>query len=308
MFLKEVPMATIDLHMHSAYSCDGELSPRELLEIALGSGLHIVSLTDHNTCVGISEAAEAGKTMGITVIPGVELDCFYRGVLFHVLGYGIDQDNPLLREIDLDVQSRNRASSLETIRLLNRIGIKLDKEEALSKAKNGFVTGELVAEIMLNKTDAGENPLLRPYLPGGDRSDNPYVNFYWDYCGQGSPAYVHIEYISMEKALAAIGDASGVSVLAHPGQNLKGKEDMLPSIIALGIDGIEVYSSYHSPETCLYYKQQAEAYGLLASGGSDFHGKTKPSIHMGDFGLDGDGHEMAELLLSAIDAKNKGQG
>jgi predicted metal-dependent phosphoesterase TrpH len=298
-------MAAIDLHMHSVYSCDGELSPKELLDIALGSGLRIVSLTDHNTCAGISEAVEAGKAVGITVIPGVELDCFYRGVLFHVLGYGIDQDNSLLREIDLDVQSLNRASSLETIRLLNQIGIKLDGEEALSKAKNGFVTGELAAEIVLNKTDAGENPLLRPYLPGGGRSDNPYVNFYWDFCGQGSPAYVHIEYISMEKALASIRNAGGVPVLAHPGQNLKGKEDMLPSIIALGIDGIEVYSSYHSPETCLYYKQQAEERGLLTSGGSDFHGKTKPSIHMGDFGFDGDGSELTEPLLAAIDAKNK---
>jgi predicted metal-dependent phosphoesterase TrpH len=292
--------------MHSIYSCDGELSPGELLEIARRSGLRTISLTDHNTCAGIPEAVEAGKTAGIEVIPGIELDCFYRGVLFHVLGYGIDHGNSLLREIDLNVQCRNQASSLETIRLINRAGIELNEKEALSKAKNGFVTGELVAEIVLNKANAGENPLLRPYLPEGSRSDNPYVNFYWDYCGQGSPAYVHIEYISMEEALAAIENAGGVSVLAHPGQNLKGKENMLPSIIDLGIEGIETYSSYHSPEMSLYYKQQADIYGLLISGGSDFHGKTKPSIHMGDFGLNGDGYDIADSLRLAVNEKNKG--
>jgi predicted metal-dependent phosphoesterase TrpH len=298
-------MAVIDLHMHSTYSCDGESSPRELLEIACRSGIRTISLTDHNTCAGISEAVEAGKTAGIEVIPGIELDCFYRGVLFHVLGYGIDHGNSQFREIDLNVQCQNQASSLETIRLINRVGIELDEKEALSKAKNGFVTGELVAEIVLNKANAGENPLLRPYLPAGSRSDNPYVNFYWDYCGQGSPAYVYIEYISMEEALAAIENAGGISVLAHPGQNLKGKENMLPSIIDLGIEGIEPYSSYHSPEMSLYYKRQADIYGLLVSGGSDFHGKTKPSIHMGDFGLDGDGYDIVDSLRLAINEKNK---
>jgi predicted metal-dependent phosphoesterase TrpH len=185
-------MAGIDLHMHSMYSCDGELSPGELFEIARRSGIRTVSLTDHNTCAGIPDAVEAGRTAGIEIISGVELDCFYQGVLFHVLGYGIDHDNSLLQEIDLNVQFQNRASSLETIRLINKAGIKLDEEEALSKAKNGFVTGELIAEIVLNKTNAGNNPLLHPYLlPRGSRSDNPYVNFYWDYCGQGSPAYVY---------------------------------------------------------------------------------------------------------------------
>lgn len=298
-------MAVVDLHIHSTYSCDGELSPEELLGIARRSGLRVVSLTDHNTCVGIPEAIEAGRIAGIEVISGIELDCFYQGVLFHVLGYGINYDNSLLQEIDLNVQLRNRASSLETVRLINKAGIELNEGEALSKAKNGFVTGELVAEIVLSKSNAGENPLLRPYLPEGSRSDNPYVNFYWDYCGQGSPAYVHIEYISMEDAITAIREAGGVSVLAHPGQNLKGKENMLPSIVDLGIEGIEVYSSYHSPEVSLYYKRQADMYGLLVSGGSDFHGKTKPSIHMGDFGLADDGYDMANSFRLAVNAKNK---
>jgi len=293
-------MALIDLHMHSVYSCDGELSPGELIKIARMSKLRVISLTDHNTCAGVTEAIEAGRTAGITVIPGVELDCFFRDVLFHVLGYGIDPENALLGEIDRAVQSQTRISSAETIRLINELGINLDKDEALSKAKNGYVTGELIAEIVLNKQNAQDNPLLHPYLPGGGRSGNPYANFYWDFCGQGKPAYVHIEYIPMETAISAIRGTGGVALLAHPGQNLKNREDMLPSIIDLGIKGIEVYSSYHTPERRAYYKQQVDMRGLLVSGGSDFHGKTKPAIHMGNFGLKSDGFDIADSLCGAI--------
>jgi predicted metal-dependent phosphoesterase TrpH len=293
-------MALIDLHMHSVYSCDGELTPRELINIAQKSKLKIISLTDHNTCVGVTETIEAGRTAGITVIPGIELDCFFQGVLFHVLGYGIDPENALLGEIDKDVQSQTKASSAETIRLINELGINLDRDEALSKAKNGYVTGELIAEIVLNKKDARDNPLLHPYFSGGSRSDNPYVNFYWDFCGQGKSAYVHIEYIPMEKAISAIREAGGIALLAHPGQNLKNRDNMLPSIIDLGIKGIEVYSSYHTPERCNYYKQQADTQGLLISGGSDFHGKTKPAIYMGNFGLESDGFDIVDSLCQAI--------
>ena len=293
-------MTTFDLHMHSIYSCDGEMLPKKLIEIALQNGINTVSLTDHNTSEGVQEMIDRGKASGISVIAGIELDCFFQDTLFHLLGYGIDPKHPILNKISKHVYSMNAASSQETIRLINEIGIPLDKNEALSLAKNNYVTGELVAEIVLNKPDASKNPLLRPYLPGGSRSDNPYVNFYWDFCGQGKPAYVHIQYISMAEAISAIRNAGGISVLAHPGQNLRGKKYLLSSIIDIGIDGIETYSSYHSPEDCVYYREKAEANKLLITGGSDFHGKTKPSIHMGHFGLDDTRNEVPEILTRAI--------
>jgi predicted metal-dependent phosphoesterase TrpH len=293
-------MALIDLHIHSVYSCDGEFNPEALVSFAQKAGLHAIALTDHNTCAGVHETVELGKKANITVIPAIELDCFFNDVLFHVLGYGIDPDNPLIQKVDSDVLKMNRESSLETIRLINKAGLELEKDEAIAKAKNGYVTGELAAEILLNKPNAGANPLLLPYLPGGERSNNPYVNFYWDFCGQGKPAYVHIPYISMKEAIEIIKNSGGLAVLAHPGQNLKNREFLLPSIIRLGIEGIEAYSSYHSREICDYYKQKAEEARLLISGGSDFHGKTKPSIRMGQFGLERDGDDLVEALLSII--------
>jgi predicted metal-dependent phosphoesterase TrpH len=293
-------MAMIDLHMHSLYSRDGEFTPGELIDIALKSGLRALSLTDHNTSAGVGEAMEAGKAAGLEVIPGIELDCFFEGVLFHVLGYGIDPDNSFLRDIAADVQVKSQAASLETLALIKKTGIDLDEEEVMAQANEGVLTGEFVAEVVLHKPGAEENPLLRPYLPGGSRSDNPYVNFYWDFCGQGKPAYAAIDFISMAEAIAVIEAAGGVPVLAHPGQMLRGREAMLPSIIAQGIRGIEAYSSYHTPEQNGYYRQEAEKLRVFITGGSDFHGKAKPPIKMGCFGFDGDGLDILEALREIL--------
>jgi predicted metal-dependent phosphoesterase TrpH len=104
----------------------------------------------------------------------------------------------------------------------------------------------------------------------------------------------------MKEAIEIIKNSGGIAVLAHPGQNLKNREFLLPSIIRLGIEGIEAYSSYHNHKVCDYYRQKAEENRLLISGGSDFHGKTKPSIHMGQFGLDRDGDDLVEALISII--------
>ncbi|GHU83096.1 hypothetical protein FACS189468_7950 [Spirochaetia bacterium] len=243
---------------------------------------------------------EAGTAAGLEVIPGIELDCFFEGVLFHVLGYGIDPDNPGFRDIAADVLAKSQAASRETLSLIKTIGIDPDEEEILAKASEGVVTGELVAKLVLAKPGAGDNPLLRPYLPGGSRSDSPYVNFYWDFCSQGKPAYAAVDFISMTEAIAVIEEAGGVPVLAHPGQMLQGREAMLPSIVAQGIRGIEAYSSYHSPEQNGYYRQEAEKLRVLITGGSDFHGRAKPPIKMGCFGFDGDGLDMLGILRKAL--------
>ncbi|MDL2229512.1 PHP domain-containing protein [Treponema sp. OttesenSCG-928-L16] len=293
----------MDLHIHSKYSCDGEYSPSDLAGMAAAAGIEVMALTDHNTTGGIREALEAGAKNGIKVIPGIELDCMFKGHIFHVLGYGIDPNFPALDVLYIDVRRQEAAAARERIRLINKAGIELDETEALSSAVHGcFVTGELIAELVLNKSGAKKNPLLRPYLPGGSRSDNPYVNFYWDFCAQGKKAYVPITYIALEKAVSIIRLAGGISVLAHPGQNLKGKYEWLADIIRAGIDGIEAYSSYHSSEECIYFAGAAEKHKLLVSGGSDFHGKTKPAVKMGSFGFSGSARKIIKPLEERIQA------
>lgn len=220
----------IDLHMHSRYSEDGEYTPLELVDQCAQRGVRIMSVTDHNCAKANEEAQKAAKEKGILYIPGIEIDCTYQKVNFHVLGYGID-----------------------------------------------FQSGDFTA---IEKYIA-DHPLLQPYRPGGERSDNPYVNFYWDYYAQGKPCYAKIDYPAMEDMIDMIHRNHGAAVLAHPGVNLKDRKYLLEPLLKLGIDGIEAFSSYHSPEQAKKYYETAYIHNLPITCGSDYHGKTKPSIAIG---------------------------
>jgi len=290
-------MAVVDFHMHSLYSSDGEFTPQELVDMAFRSGIKALSLTDHNTVRGTKEMMEAGKAAGITVISGIELDCYYEKTVFHVLGYGIDPQNKKILEIEKDVFEKSKKASNEFIRRIKNEGIDVDAEELFSRASDGIIIGELIAEVAFHKPGAEKNKIIAPYLPGGSRSDNPYVNFYWDFCAPGKPAYVEIDYISLDDVIAVIEEAGGVPVLAHPGQMLRESEITLSAVCSRGIKGIEAYSNYHSPAENAHYVEQGKQLGLFITGGSDFHGKTKPSVKMGQFGFDGEGWELTTDLL-----------
>lgn len=292
-------MSKFDFHMHSVASCDGEKSLEELLRIAADSGLSHIAIADHNTMDSVAPALALAPSYGIDLIPAVELDCLYRERVFHVLGYGVDDKDPGLKRIERDIQEQERRNADLRIAKFRAAGVELDPEEVYRRAHRGyFVTGELVAEIVLNKAGAEDNPLYKKYFPGGERSDNPYVNFFWDWCDVGKPAYVHVQYVPLRAALEAIHGAGGLAVLAHPGQNLKGRLEWLDEMLEEEFDGIECFSTYHSAELNRYFYAQAEKRGLLVTGGSDFHGKTKPSIRMGDFGLDDE--DLGARVLSAF--------
>lgn len=280
-------MAKIDLHIHSSCSDDGEFSIPEIMDLCKQSQIKYMSITDHNTVRGIPEALALAGQMGIHVISGVELDCAYKGRNFHLLGYHFDYTKPVFSEIEKGILKQEQNAAEQKIELIrNETGIPLHTEEVLQASGDGIVTGELIAEILLTKEDAKNYKVLSPYLPGGRRCDNPYVNFYWDYFSQGKPAYVPIEYISMEEGIALIHEAGGIAVLAHPGQNLQGDYAFLQQIMKTDIDGIEAYSSYHCRMEITYFNEIAQENGLLITCGSDFHGKTKPSIRLNGHGAD----------------------
>ncbi len=110
------------------------------------------------------------------------------------------------------------------------------------------------------------------------------MNFYWDFYAQGKPCYAPMEYPALREAVDRIHQSGGKAVLAHPGVNLKGKEDLLDSLLTEGLDGLETFSSYHRPEQAVFYYDKAKDCGLFATCGSDFHGKTKPAVKLGGYG------------------------
>lgn len=278
----------IDLHMHSHYSSDGELTPQELVNMCAEKGIDLMSIADHNCVRANEEAMKEAQKRGITYIPGIEIDCTYEGVNFHMLGYGMDFYSPDFAEIENNLKRQGRSASLDMLEKTRELGFDLTEEEMSELSKDNYWsetwTGEMFAEVLLAKPEYVDHPILRPYRTGGTRSDNPYVNFYWDFYSQGKPCYVEIHYPDMQDIVDIIHKNHGSAVLAHPCVNLKGKEELLNGIIDLGIDGIEAYSSYHSAEQCEAIVSKAEKHELMITCGSDFHGKTKPSITLGQHG------------------------
>lgn len=293
--------SVIDLHMHSRYSDDGEYTPSELVEQCAAAGVRIMSVTDHNCAKANEEAQRAAEEKGIRYIPGIEIDCTYENVNFHVLGYGIDYQSRDFEEIEKNVADQSAKASLERLEKTRALGFtRIAEKDLLALSENNYWqkswTGEMFAEVLLAMPEYAGHPLLQPYRPRGERSDNPFVNFYWDYYSQGKPCYAKTDYPAMEEIIDTIHRNHGAAVLAHPGVNLKGKEDMLEDIFKLGIDGIEAFSSYHSPEQAERFYRAAKEHHVFATCGSDYHGKTKPSIAIGQHGCTGAEGEVEKML------------
>ena len=281
-------MSMTDLHMHSFYSEDGMFSPAELVERCSRAGISVMSVTDHNCARANTEARTKAEALGIRYISGIEVDCVYQGLEFHVLGYGIDEQSADFIDIEENIDRQNRRASFERLEKIRALGfrIEISELEALCEGAywRGNWPGELFAELLLKKPEYSAHPLLLPYRHGGSRGDNPYVNFYWDYCAQGKPCHTKMEYPPMEKIIDLIHINHGKAVLAHPGVNFKGHGELVGGVLSLGFDGVEAFSSYHSPEQAEKFYRLTRERGLFATCGSDYHGKTKPAISLGGYG------------------------
>lgn len=280
-------MSYIDLHMHSYYSDDGEFEPKQLIDLCLEKNIKYFSIADHNSVRGIKEAKEYCVGKNINIILAIELDCTFNEINLHVLGYGIDYDKTVFYDIEDNIIKQEQFASKKRMKLVKELGIDFSDEVINSLSRNGVVNGEMIAEAAMEFDKNHENPLLMPYYENGSRSDNPYVNFYWDYCAQGKAAYAEVSFISLQEAINIIEESGGIPILAHPGNNIKENINLLEQIISCGIKGIEVYSSYHSKEQVEFYKKFSLKHKLLLTCGSDFHGKTKPSIVIGGTDCEG---------------------
>ncbi|WP_195925791.1 PHP domain-containing protein [Sarcina ventriculi] len=280
-------MSYIDLHMHSYYSDDGEFEPKQLIDLCLEKNIKYFSIADHNSVRGIKEAKEYCVGKNINIIPAIELDCTFNEINLHVLGYGIDCNKTVFYDIEDNIIKQEQFASKKRMKLVKELGIDFSDEVINSLSRNGVVNGEMIAEAAMEFDKNHENPLLMPYYENRSRSDNPYVNFYWDYCAQGKAAYAEVSFISLQEAINIIEESGGIPILAHPGNNIKENINLLEQIISCGIKGIEVYSSYHSREQVEFYKKFSLKHKLLLTCGSDFHGKTKPSIVIGGTDCEG---------------------
>lgn len=291
-------MNTIDLHMHTNVSSDGYFEPLELLKMCQEAGLKIIAVADHNSTQAITQILEAKTDFNLTLVPAIEMDCQFDGVNFHLLAYGIQHDHPFFEEIESHILKQDRKNSKYSINYTqNVLKLSFDEDFLSTLSNNGVTTPEAIMEACLKDPRNIDNPHMQPYLEGGERSDNPMVNYYWDHFSQGKPGYKPLDLPQMSDLIKEIHRQKGLAILAHPGNNIKENEALLDGVIDLGIDGLEVYSSYHSDEQTQFYMKKALDNDLLQTCGSDFHGKSKPTIQLGDCDCDDD---VKEILLKRL--------
>jgi len=287
----------IDLHMHTHYSDDGEYTPTQIVQMCYEKGVKIMAISDHNSVKAIGEAQREAEKLGLLYIPAAEFDCHFNGLNLHVLGYGFDYKQPIFYEIEENILTQELANSDLKLKLTNALGFEISKEQLDKVSKNGVYTGECFAEVLLSDPQYDHHEILKPYRKGGNRDSNPYVNFYWDFYAQGKPCYTEIKVPTLDEITKIIHDMKGVAVLAHPGNNLKGQFYIIDQMFQTGIDGVEAFSSYHNDETNQYFYNKAIRFDKLITCGSDFHGKTKPSIQLNQTGCLIDQNIIAKQLF-----------
>lgn len=290
-----------DLHIHSQYSNDGEIAIPDIIKQCNENGVDTFSITDHN-CIGGSREAKrlTADDQELNFITGIEIDCNYNGTDLHLLGYQVDPDNDDFDALERNNRKKHMDAIPRMIHNLAQLGIDMDLEELMLYSGGNPPSAELFAELLLQKTVQKSNPRLKPYLPGGERSDMPLINFYLDFFAQGKPAYVKIDHMPFREALALVRSSGGIPIIAHPGLNLKGREEVIKELLDLGAAGLEVFNNYHSSKQVEYFAGLAQHRDVLITCGSDFHGKNKPLISIGQYSNAENWESHLEQSLSSI--------
>lgn len=275
-----------DLHIHSVYSNDGEKSIPDLIQMCLDKQVEVFSISDHNGIKGAREAVKLCASINeLAFIPGIEIDCNFNGTDLHLLGYQVNVGSPDFEALEKEVEQKYLEATPLILQNLGKLGIEIDSDALMRKSGGKPPTGELIAELMLENPDYRSHPKLKPYLPGGTRSDMPLINFYLDFMAQGKPAHVKIKHMDFKVAIELVKNKGGIPIVAHPGLNLKGREEVVTELLEQGAMGLEVFNNYHSNEQSAYFADLIRKHGAIMTCGSDFHGKTKPLISIGEYGM-----------------------
>ena len=248
-------MMFADLHLHTHFS-DGTYTPVELAAQAKRHGLAALALTDHDTVEGCAPTALACQREGIEFVPGTELTAEVGGNELHLIGYFIDVTHPRLLLETARFQAVRQDRIREMVLRLNRLNVPLEAEAVFALA---------------NCQSPGRPHVARALVKAGycGTLDEAFERF----LKKHRPAWVPKFKISGRTAIDLIHDAGGLAVMAHPGLNRN--DDVIPQLVADGLDGLECYHSRHAISACEHYVQVAAQYQLLVTGGSDCHGLNK---------------------------------
>jgi predicted metal-dependent phosphoesterase TrpH len=286
--------STIDLHIHSNKSSDGDFSPFRIVQLAQEKKLKAISISDHDTVAAYPDALRFGEKAGVEIIPSMELTTIFEEREFHLLLPFVDWKSKIVSDLIFQVAERRRKEAKERVEKLRGLGFDITWREVRKESGPFPPLGVTIAQILLRKADKKKNGTLKKYLEGENRLFAPY-QFYKDYFMEGKPASVPRRNLSILDVLEIIPQTGAVPVLAHPGAYFQrvAKKD-LEVLKKKGIQGLEVYTSYHTPEQTESYNKMALELDLVPTAGSDFHGTIKPNVPFGF--LNHGGYWMVEEL------------
>jgi predicted metal-dependent phosphoesterase TrpH len=254
-----------DLHVHTNYS-DGSFSPEEVVHRAKECGLAAIGIADHDEVGGIAEAIWIGHTLGVEIVPAVELTAGCDGKEIHLLGYLIDHNHRELREKLKHFRYERFKRMEKMVGTLRKLGLKIQLEAVRRIAGRGSL---------------GRLHLARALFQQG--TVNTVQEAFELFIGYGKPAYVQKPPLNVQEAFELITLAGGVPTLAHP--KLVRADKSIPKLVRLGLRGLEVFYSKNTPEDDQRYLDIAARHNLLVTGGSDCHGVIKDTMLLGSVKL-----------------------
>lgn len=253
----------IDLHIHTTYS-DGMMSPSEIVDTAIDCGLECIALTDHDNVLSYKIAKDyiKEKNLNLEVIQGVEINTIYKGFEVHILGYFMDKDNQDFVNM-LKFQQKARIEQTHQIidRLTKKAGLKIKFED--------------VQKLVAPLGSIGRPHIARAITTSGGSAN--ILEAYAKYINNKSDVYVERKTVTPHDAVEVIAEAKGIPVFAHP-IDVDIADDLTKELVNYGLRGIEAYHRKHSPAAVEHFSTLAEEFGLIVTGGSDFHA---PSLNHG---------------------------
>jgi len=253
----------IDLHSHTNES-DGSCSPAQLIEEAVRAGVRVLGVTDHDTFGGYDQALAPAAAGGVQLVCGIELSTKLHGHSVHLLGYFLGENGlAAFREWVVDQQASRRERNIRLAERLRELGFDITVEEAEARGR-GMTGRPHFAQIMVEKG----------YVSGIRQAFD-------DYLDESAKGYVYRREPEFAEGVERIRQAGGIASLAHPIRVNGDVPALMPELRDAGLNAIEAYHSDHGPRETELYLGLARQYGLLVTGGSDFHGAVKPEVRLG---------------------------
>jgi len=256
----------VDLHLHSTKS-DGTTTPQEVVRSGVSAGLSAIALTDHDNLDGIAEARAAAGSAGLGFIPGTELSVGWEGGAMHMLVYFLEPEPGPLQDRLRAVRDGRTARNHEIVVALQGLGIDISYEEVAAEAAGSGIGRPHIAAVLVSKGVVADIPAAFDRL-----------------LATGRPAYRPRLRLEVVEAIALARASGAVPVIAHPhtlGIPEGGYREAFRELVDVGLGGIEAYYGEYTPELRSHLAALCDDLGIVATGGSDYHGRYKPDLSVG---------------------------